>query len=448
MHLLQKLRIRTAHIILLLISSSCCLQAQHMEVSGNTLTIPIEPTHVGAITDDAMTALNGANSIYVSGKYAYVTSATDDGIEILDISDPANPTHVGAITDNDTTALDAAYSIYVSGKYAYVASAIDDGVEILDISDPSNPTHVGAITDDGTTALDGARSIYVSGKYAYVASSGDDGVEILDISGIDAPSGHIGALAVSTLDISQTAQVGDDLHVGGSINVGQKGVHSTGNISTSGGLNVNDRVGIGTTSPDQLLTISAPDQPILRFDRSGVGTWDWELYSAAGGGLHFRGGDDNVGSGLTDLVTFGGNGNIEVKGVVLSNATPGPSDIRYKKEIRNLENSLEKVNQLRGVSYYWKQEEFPNKNFTNQRQQGFIAQEIEDIFPSIVHTDESGYKSVEYAKVTPVLVEAVKELIRINEAQQDKIDYLEQQVISIDKLQKEIDEIKNMMKHY
>ena len=63
-----------------------------------------------------------------------------------DISDPSNPTHAGCISDEDQTELelDGAYSIFVSGKIAYVASYDDDGVEILDISDPSTPTpHVG-----------------------------------------------------------------------------------------------------------------------------------------------------------------------------------------------------------------------------------------------------------------------------------------------------------------
>ncbi len=128
--------------------------------------------------------LDGAFSIDVSGKYAYVASYLDDGVEILDISNHSNPTHVGAIFDNDKTALDGAFSIDVSGKYAYVASpSVDNsGVEVLDISNPSNPTHAGAIFDNVDTALDFANSIFVSGKYAYVASYLDNGVEILDIS--------------------------------------------------------------------------------------------------------------------------------------------------------------------------------------------------------------------------------------------------------------------------
>ena len=41
-----------------------------------------------------------ANSIDVVGNYAYITSYNEEGIEILDISDPTNPTHVGSILDN------------------------------------------------------------------------------------------------------------------------------------------------------------------------------------------------------------------------------------------------------------------------------------------------------------------------------------------------------------
>ncbi|MFC1658223.1 right-handed parallel beta-helix repeat-containing protein [Candidatus Omnitrophota bacterium] len=154
---------------------------------------PANPSHVGSITDDATTVLVGAHSIFVSGKYAYVASRDENGVEILDISDPANPSHVGSITDDATTVLDGARSIYVSGRYAYVTAFDEDGVEILDISDPANPSHVGSITDAGAMELDGARSIFVSGKYAYVAGALDNGVEILDISDPANPS-HVGSI--------------------------------------------------------------------------------------------------------------------------------------------------------------------------------------------------------------------------------------------------------------
>lgn len=47
--------------------------------------------------------------------------------------------------------------------------------------------------------------------------------------------------------------------------------------------------------------------------------------------------------------------------------------------------------------------------FSQKRQIGLIAQEVEEVFPELVHTDESGYKSVEYSKITAILIEAVKE---------------------------------------
>jgi len=143
---------------------------------------PTNPTHVGAITDTGVTELAGGHDIVVLGGYAYVTAFIDDGFEILDVSDPTNPVHVGAITDNGTTELNGAAGLVVRGNLAYIAASVDNGVEILDISNPANPTHVGAITDNGTTALAGAHDLAILGDYLFVASSVDDGIEVLDIS--------------------------------------------------------------------------------------------------------------------------------------------------------------------------------------------------------------------------------------------------------------------------
>lgn len=152
---------------------------------------PTNPDFLGAIFDDAITVLESPRDIQVSGKYAYI--AAYNGVEILDISDPTNPTHVGAIKDDFSTILSSTTDIYVSGKYAYLTSVLENGVEILDISDPTNPTHVGSITDDATTALLGPSGIYVVGKYAYVTSIYENGVEVLDISDPSNPT-HVGAI--------------------------------------------------------------------------------------------------------------------------------------------------------------------------------------------------------------------------------------------------------------
>ena len=108
------------------------------------------------------------------------------------------------------------------------------------------------------------------------------------------------------------------------------------------------------------------------------------------------------------------------------------SDFRFKKQIMPLENSLEKILKLNGVSYYWKGDEFPERNFSDEKQIGLIAQEIEKVYPELVFTDKDGYKSVDYSRLTPILIEAIKELKKENE-------------LLADRLQKEIAEIKQQL---
>ena len=179
--------------------------------------------------------------------------------------------------------LDTPIGIVVSGNYAYVASGADDGVEVLDISDPTNPTHVGAITDDGTTELNGAFGIAISGNYVYVASIIDNGVEILDINSMETPSLYAGTVLTDSLSVDQNAQIGQTLTIHGGLNIGSLGFASqgAGSILADGGntaltirqsgtgdiLNIFDNstevltvldggnVGIGTTTPSHPLHV-------------------------------------------------------------------------------------------------------------------------------------------------------------------------------------------------
>jgi hypothetical protein len=92
-------------------------------------------------------------------------------------------------------------------------------------------------------------------------------------------------------------------------------------------------------------------------------------------------------------------GNVTATGTVTQN-----SDLRLKTDISSLENTLDKVLRLRGVSYVMKADE--NK----ERKIGVIAQELEMEYPELVLTDDQGMKSVAYANLTAVLIEAVKGL--------------------------------------
>ena len=82
------------------------------------------------------------------------------------------------------------------------------------------------------------------------------------------------------------------------------------------------------------------------------------------------------------------------------------SDKRLKTDIEPIENGLEKVMQMQGV--YYKRNDVENP----REQVGVLAQDMEAILPEVVLTadDDMETKSVDYGKLTAVLIEAVKQL--------------------------------------
>jgi hypothetical protein len=204
----------------------------------------------------------------------------------------------------------------------------------------------------------------------------------------------------------------------------------------------NGNVGIGTNAPPgKLQVVTAADtNPLF------VSAWDSRHFvvggaaSSGGIGLSYDQ-TNNVGyiSSLSpnafwrNLVLQSGGGNVgigttspshklHVNGVV---AGVGPyvdaSDLRYKRDIRTIPGALAKVLALRGVTFDWRREEFPQLNFTSGRSVGFIAQEVERVVPEAVTRDSAGFRSVAYAHLAPVLVEAVKEQQAQLERQQEQL---------------------------
>lgn len=85
------------------------------------------------------------------------------------------------------------------------------------------------------------------------------------------------------------------------------------------------------------------------------------------------------------------------------------SDERLKENIKPIENALSKVESISGNTYDWK-EGFENIHSHKGNDVGVIAQEIEKILPEAVINRENGYKAVDYEKIIPVLIEAIKDL--------------------------------------
>jgi hypothetical protein len=79
------------------------------------------------------------------------------------------------------------------------------------------------------------------------------------------------------------------------------------------------------------------------------------------------------------------------------------SDERLKTEIELLENCLEKIDKLKGVSYTW-------RDGHGGKEIGVIAQDIKSQFPELVSTNKDNFLTVDYPKLTAVLLEGMKEM--------------------------------------
>jgi hypothetical protein len=114
---------------------------------------------------------------------------------------------------------------------------------------------------------------------------------------------------------------------------------------------------------------------------------------------HIMSSDGRMGIGTTSpSERLHVSGNILASGSVTQN-----SDISLKDNITPIPNALDKVLQIRGVTY--------NRNDIedNPRDAGVIAQEVERVLPEVVSQCENGIKSVAYGNMVALLVEAIKE---------------------------------------
>ncbi len=106
-----------------------------------------------------------------------------------------------------------------------------------------------------------------------------------------------------------------------------------------------------------------------------------------------------------------------------ANAWSNDSDRRLKHDIETIPNALQKVLKLRGVNFLWNEP----KDGMEGLQMGFIGQEAAEVIPEVVSVNNNHY-TMQYAPITALLVEAVKEQQNIVESQQQQIDELKAMV--------------------
>ena len=175
-------------------------------------------------------------------------------------------------------------------------------------------------------------------------------------------------------------------------------------------------VGLGDDTPDARFEIFGGGGvfPKLMISSTADSNGDLMIVTSAG----------NVGIGLTApayALDVSGDVNIAAANVLRFGGTQvcasagctAVSDRRLKEDVQSLENSLDNILKLQGVSYDW----IDKEKYGQSQQIGLIAQDLEKVYPQAVVTDaKSGLKSVAYDHLVAPLIEAFKELNqRVNE---------------------------------
>lgn len=275
------------------------------------------------------------------------------------------------------------------------------GLGLTIISTPGGePTHIDAVIDLGT--LSGTWTDGAAGDGAFVFN-GPGG-------GAPRPSG-VSALTRFSTSPSLLGRRANGTPAGplpvpsgqGLLTIGGRGYDGAGFTATSSQILLSalenwtpnahgSRITFSTTPIGS--TTMASRVTIDHDGRVGIGT------TAPNAPLQVRG-DIRVGANAVGCVED--NDGTVIAGVCAS-------DARFKRDIASFEPMLGKVAALRPVHFYWRSSEFPARAFGERESYGLLAQEVEDVLPELVVTDDEGYKAVNYSKLPLVALQAIKEL--------------------------------------
>lgn len=221
-------------------------------------------------------------------------------------------------------------------------------------------------------------------------------------------NGHINYYSGSNLSL---------VRGGGNVSIGVSSIHSSNPklYVEQGNRSAEPYCGIYVKNPNTSgaaytgIAIDAVAQSHVRFLVSGSLKWQWRTGTTTGGELRAYSWDAN-----TDVLKMSTSGNVTASGNLTAY-----SDISLKDNIEVIPHALDKVKEIRGVTY--------NRNDIkdNPRHTGVIAQEVEKVLPEVVTESSDGIKNVAYGNMVGLLIEAIKE-------QQETIDKLQARVEALE----------------
>ena len=167
---------------------------------------------LGEAYDIAVTEISGRT-------YAFVAAPYDDGVQVIDVTDPARPTPTSSVFAGqagfDALTNPTAITVTeISGRtYALVLALYDGGVQVIDVTDPANPAPTSSIL--GGSYLGVLSNPYaittteISGR-TYALIAGRDGSGIMDVSSPARPAPVFGDFGYSSVMTNPYSWVGPD----------------------------------------------------------------------------------------------------------------------------------------------------------------------------------------------------------------------------------------------
>jgi hypothetical protein len=404
-------------------------------------------------------------STYIDGKVSsgqVTTLTSDNGLHQVDVTD------LGVDISSDSLTLDgftssAAITVEAGGVNVTGSSIFSNLVTIQDggiTVDAGGVDVTGASTFSNGILAIGADSFIVSANGNSVIDVNDLGVDIsnsvtltsdltVESGGVTVEADGVNVTGASTFSNAVTVEA-DGVNVTGAstfsnaVTVEAGGADITGDTTITGNLTVT-----GTTTQTTIIRnqFDVSDN-IIRVNQAnglvrdsgmifmnvtdasdinaGADVSNASLFFDANSGaasgigsfvLGFVTANDHSGSNPFTLVSDPSGEDTEIladlrMGTLTCTEVNSVSDLRLKKDVKTLSNSIDTLQKIRPVSYKWK-----DSNLSTEEQIGVIAQEVEEIVPSLVSTNSKGQKAVAYQKLTALLIDAVKQ-------QQKEIDEL------------------------
>ena len=330
---------------------------------------------VAAIAEDTFAADNNATKL--SFQTATSGAATEkmslSGAGLLTLTSNLvipNAGNIGSVGDTDAISISSNGSIVMSGATVTVSGALGVSGAIT-----ASSTYVGGglMTTGGNIVIPDAGNIGSASDTDAISISSNGSIVM---SGATVTvSGALGVSGETTL--STHLNMGDNdiikLGAGSDLQLSHNGTNSIIDNNTGSLLIQSDALTLESDSGEDYLTAAVNGAVTLFYDNAS------KLATASGG--------------------------VTVTGTLTATEVTATSDVRFKSNIKTIDSALDKVKAMRGVY-------FDKHGAEDRRSVGVIAQEMQEVMPEVVVTDDTEDKhlSVAYGNLVGVLIEAVKEL--------------------------------------